>query len=285
MIGMPFNSNSGTGRVSRSLVKFAGRLWLARILAGTLFCGMVHLSMAATSAPFSTSYNLTFLWDSSSSPDVANYRLYYGGASGTYTNSVLSSGTTTATISGLSCGVTYYFAVTAVGADGQESDFSGEIVYRREFPGAQLALNRLPGGGYALTVAGLGGRSYDIQATVDFKTWIFIGSATVGADGIVNFTDPNAVHFSHRFYRAQETPSGEAAFARARMQIQGGAGNPLKLSITGLAGHTYDIEATVDFTVWTVIGTVTLATDGSVDFTDPDAPTFSRRFYRTREKP
>jgi hypothetical protein len=56
------------------------------------------------------------------------------------------------------------------------------------------------------------------------------------------------------------------------------------LTVTGQAGHTYDIQATQDFTTWTVIGTVTMAASGSFNFTDTNAPSFSRRFYRTRER-
>jgi hypothetical protein len=48
-------------------------------------------------------------------------------------------------------------------------------------------------------------------------------------------------------------------------------------------GHTYDIKATEDFTAWTVIGTVTLGASGSLDFTDTNAASFPKRFYRARD--
>jgi hypothetical protein len=54
------------------------------------------------------------------------------------------------------------------------------------------------------------------------------------------------------------------------------------LTVNGLIGHTYDIQATQDFKTWTVIGTVTVGASGSLDFTDTNAASFSRRFYRTR---
>jgi hypothetical protein len=201
---MPFYSDPEAVHIGQMPGGFAGGIWPARVLAGIVFCGMLLSSFAVRSAPFPTSYSLTFLWDSSPSPDVASYRIYYGGDSGTYTNSVMAGGTTTATVSGLSCGVTYYFAVTAVSRDGLESDYSEELSYRRELPGAQLELHGVPGGGYTLTVAGLSGHSYDVQATTDFVTWTFIGTATVGADGVVDFTDPDAGDFSQRFYRTQD---------------------------------------------------------------------------------
>jgi len=33
---------------------------------------------------------------------------------------------------------------------------------------------------------------------------------------------------------------------------------------------------------WTVIGTATVGATGSLDFTDTNAASFSKRFYRTR---
>ena len=120
----------------------------------------------------------------------------------------------------------------------------------------------------------------DEQFTVSLSNVVMLG-----AGGVLNFTDPYAANFPQRFYRIQESQPVEAAFARARMQIQRGAGNSYKLTVTGLAGHDYDIEATEDFLVWTVIGTVTPAADGSAEFIDPNAANFTRRFYRTRENP
>ena len=52
------------------------------------------------------------------------------------------------------------------------------------------------------------------------------------------------------------------------------------LTVTGTAGHTNNILATQDFKTWAVIGTVTVGAGGSVTFTDMNAPSFSRRFYR-----
>jgi hypothetical protein len=53
------------------------------------------------------------------------------------------------------------------------------------------------------------------------------------------------------------------------------------LTVTGPIGHTYDIQATQDFITWTVVGTVTVGASGSLDFTDTNAPSFLKRFYRT----
>jgi hypothetical protein len=54
------------------------------------------------------------------------------------------------------------------------------------------------------------------------------------------------------------------------------------LTVNGPAGHTYNIQATQDFITWTVIGTVTVGTNGTLNFTDTNAASFSKRFYRTQ---
>ena len=54
------------------------------------------------------------------------------------------------------------------------------------------------------------------------------------------------------------------------------------LTLTGTVGHTYNIQATQDFQTWTIIGTVTVGASGTLNFTDTNAASFSRRFYRTQ---
>ena len=52
------------------------------------------------------------------------------------------------------------------------------------------------------------------------------------------------------------------------------------LTVTGTIGHTYNIQASQDLITWTVIGTVTVGAGGSSNFTDTNAASFSKRFYR-----
>jgi hypothetical protein len=72
--------------------------------------------------------SVTLAWDPSPGTNViANYNVYYGVASATYTNVVAAGTNNTVSISNLVNGTTYYFASTAVDTSGLESDYSTEV--------------------------------------------------------------------------------------------------------------------------------------------------------------
>ena len=75
-----------------------------------------------------TSAQVTLAWDASTAPNLGGYKLYYGTSSGTYPSSVDVGPSTTYTLTGLTPGQTYYFAITAYDTGGTtESDFSNEV--------------------------------------------------------------------------------------------------------------------------------------------------------------
>ena len=73
--------------------------------------------------------SVTLAWNASTDPSVVGYNVYYGGASGAYTNEICAGNATNATISGLVQGTTYYFAATTYTSSGMESLFSSEVSY------------------------------------------------------------------------------------------------------------------------------------------------------------
>lgn len=91
-----------------------------RCVALVLMCGCVILSYPALGVG-----NLTLAWDPSPDSNVV-YKVYYGPASGVYTNSVAAGSATTVTVSNLMDAALYYFAATAVDTNGLESEFSNE---------------------------------------------------------------------------------------------------------------------------------------------------------------
>ena len=89
---------------------------------GALVAALIPVSSFALS-------NVTLGWDASADPTVTGYKVYYGPASGGYTNAVSFGKTTNGIVPGLVEGQTYYFAATATNSSGLESDFSTEISY------------------------------------------------------------------------------------------------------------------------------------------------------------
>jgi len=90
-------------------------LWAALLLLGRL--------------PLFASHSLSMAWYPSLDPDVISYKIYFGGASGDYTNSFDVGSATNVTVFGLTGGATYYFTATAVSSTGVESIFSNEASY------------------------------------------------------------------------------------------------------------------------------------------------------------
>ena len=68
-------------------------------------------------------------WDPNPEPLVQGYRVYFGKASGFYTNVLDVGNNTECVIRALDAGTTYFFACTAYSATGDESNFSSEIDY------------------------------------------------------------------------------------------------------------------------------------------------------------
>ena len=173
------------------------------MLGGILGLALLHNSGNALGVTIPAAESATLAWDSSSTADVAGYRVYFGAVSGNYTSSVEAGNATTNTVPGLVSGAVYFFAVKAYDANGLESAFSNEISFVPGLPSLQLAVSA--NGQAVLTLKGQVGHAYDIQATPDLQIWTGIGNVTVGTGGSVDFTDVNAASFLKRFYRAHDT--------------------------------------------------------------------------------
>jgi hypothetical protein len=90
------------------------------LLSGTAL--LVQLPALATQS-------VTLQWNPSTGSFVAGYQVYYGGASGNYTNTLSTGNATKITVSGLIEGATYYFAVAAFDSLGFQSQLSSEVSY------------------------------------------------------------------------------------------------------------------------------------------------------------
>lgn len=66
------------------------------------------------------------MWDASITPTVVGYKVYVGNASRVYNTPIVIGNITSFVVSNLVAG-TYFFAVTAFDASGNESDYSNEV--------------------------------------------------------------------------------------------------------------------------------------------------------------
>lgn len=118
-------------------------------------------------------------------------------------------------------------------------------------------------------------------------------SASVEAGSLTTNTVPGLADGVPYYFTvtAYDTNGLESVFSKelvyvpgvATVQLRVATNRQANLTLTGKIGHTYDIQVTQNFTTWTVIGTVTLGTDGSGSFTDTNAVNLPKRFYRTRD--
>jgi hypothetical protein len=171
---------------------------IIRAVASCLAASFIIFPLKSSAAwvPQSFPCSLTLAWDPSDDPNVIGYRLYQGRASEVYTEVIDIGNTTTAVISNLVAGATYYFAVTAYDITGLESEYSAEISYTVP-AGAPSMRDMLPpltlqlsSSNVVLAGTASPGNSYDILATQDFQTWLVIGTVAVDATGVFQFTDP-----------------------------------------------------------------------------------------------
>ena len=140
-------------------------------------------------------------WNPSSDTNVTSYNVYYGTSSGDYTNEAVIGNVSVTTISNLTCGVTYYFAITAVDAAGDESGFSNEVLYIT--PGIlTLSAGANSGDPLLIKFPVAPGHWYEVQASVDLQSWSTIWqTAMETANDWVQFSDPDISLFPSRFYR------------------------------------------------------------------------------------
>jgi hypothetical protein len=179
-------------------------------------------------------------WIPSPDTNLVSYNLYYGVASGIYTNETSVGDVTNVTVAGLVDGTTYYFAATAVNEMEEESDFSAETSYFAPPESATLTSAALISSGFSFSVNGIWGYSYVIQSSIDLVNWYPIATNTAP----FVFVDPNTSQNGQKFYLAvyySAAATNEAAFAPTAT-----ASNDFSFTISGSPGDTHMTQASTN---------------------------------------
>lgn len=222
---------------------------------------------------------VTLAWNPESSALVAGYALHVGTSSGNYPTR-LDVGTNTATtVSGLSGGNTYYFAVSAYNSAHDESAPSAPVSYHVPGRSVTLAWNAVGGtniAGYAL---------YSGNNIGNYTSRLDTGTNTAGT--VSSLQEGDTYYFVVTAYNSagvESAPSAPVTYLVPGIMTMTAAtksGNPMMIRFPVAPGNSYTVQASVDMISWTNLWqTGTVTSNAWVNFQDPQGSAFPRRFYR-----
>jgi chitinase len=147
------------------------------------------------------SEQVTLAWDPNSETDLAGYRVYYGTSSGLYPNVTDVGNMTTATISNLTAGQTYYFSATAYDTQGRESGYSNEVSSRPRGPGTTYTVTASAGSNGSISPSGTvsvnqgGSQSFAVTPRSGYHAAdVLVDGKSVGAVAGYTFSNVTANH-------------------------------------------------------------------------------------------
>lgn len=163
---------------------------------------LTFLVLFASFAAAQSGQNFVLAWNPSTDPTVVGYVVYFGTSSGVYTNRVDVGTNTAYTVTNLQPGIAYYFAVSDYNSLGTESEPSAPFQF--VVPGlVKLVPNKFPGGVMLVYFPVVPPYSYEIQASVDLKNWVTIGTTGVVTNNMwMACADFEGSKMAHRFYRS-----------------------------------------------------------------------------------
>jgi hypothetical protein len=228
-------------------------------------------------------------WDAVTGVKI--YKLYYGTASRAYTRTVSVTNATEVAVSNLLGGTTYFFAVTAVGTNYLESDYSSEITHTVPVTPAGPNLGtlqiRVSPTDKQVTISGTGTPGqplYLLVAANSSGPWGLLTNITVNASGTFQITDPTRATLASRYYRTSDSASTIGLPAGARLQIKISSNRRAILTGTVAPGKAYSMQSAPAPTgPWSTMGSVTGRADGTFSFIDLTATMPAKRFYRLVE--
>jgi len=146
---------------------------------------------------------VTLGWNASLDLTVVGYILYYGSASGVYTNQIDVGTNTVFSVGGLVAGSTYYFSATSYTAAGTESSYVPEVSY--VVPGI-LTLTQDPASAIMRVQFPVApSQSYQLQVSSDLKSWSNLWLTPIQTTNAwVEYSEPLSLAIPSRFYRLSQ---------------------------------------------------------------------------------
>jgi hypothetical protein len=278
-------------------------VWQSGAVMCPLFLGFI-LALSPVSS-FGQA-NVTLAWNPSTNPIVAGYNIYYGGASGVYTNKINAGMNTSVTISNLTEGDTYYFTSTTYSETGAESALSSQISYTIAVQpvyqpptlnpignviinannGAQtVGLNGISAG------SGNGSQSLTVSAIssnpnlVSNPTVNYTGTNTSGT--LILNPVPNASGSARITVTVNNGGASNNLASQSFIvtvgpvteQIRRASGGQMVLTLSGSVGSNYVVQTSTDLVHWTPFSTNTIPPGGLIEIVDLN-PASPQKFYR-----
>jgi hypothetical protein len=220
-------------------------------------------------------------WSASPDPLVTGYEVWYGEASGVYTAGANVGSNLSATVSGLTPGLTYYFVATSYYASGDASVFSNEITNQVPLPPSILtqpqsqtvvlsnaaSFTSVVSGSAPLTIQWYDGRNAIAGATNSILSWVHVAASNAGTygftvsnlEGVVTSSivtlkvvTPSGELFSDSFPGTSLSPwtVEEGAWKVANEALNGSsATNTLGYAYIGTNWTNYTVQASVRFSM------------------------------------
>jgi hypothetical protein len=237
-------------------------------------------------------------WNANTDSDTRGYYVHYGTVSLSYSNVVSVGSAPSVTLTNLTPGTTYYFAVSAYGSAGIEGPYSTEISYTvplaRPIPPSIAMTSPLNGAMYTAPANISMTANVTTNGHIISNVQFYNGKTLIGQDAAPPYSmvwsnvAAGSYSVSARVVydgtSAVDSPSAGFTVAAAGsvfVNLQINSSRQAVLSGNGQANHTFDVQATSNLkTNWATIGHGTNTASGSFQFTDPNRATNKFRSYR-----
>jgi len=251
------------------------------VLCGLLFFCEEQIAKAAQ--------GVTLAWQASPDPTVVGNCIHYGTASGVYTTTIDVGNTTTATLSTLTPGDTYYYVVTSynnLGASSLPSNEVSGIVLGNPTVSLFTPSDRANFNGP--TVIALSATASEIGggiARVDFYSGSSVFAESVGTPFTAEWTaNPGSYVLSAVAYdlNGVSVRSGTLPVTVTQpgiSSVQRMSDGSTQLTLTGAPGGNNSIYFSSDLMTWIFLTTV-FNTTGTTVILDSQSSNVTRRFYR-----